>query len=232
MKKRVVLFAVLVVATTLYAINNREFMGVIIACVFAGDHITLTAYIVNLHHYLLTPFALFFAYLLGAVLPTFNNAILYRCCLDLYGEVAGVPVALLLEIVVASLYLCVFRFFFARVLAWRARGASFFARCYRFINSNGFSVTLYMRLQPWFPSELATLISASCEVKYYEFIRASLWGKAALILSKALLDNYRLFFIGTPRTIFRLLTISVVITVVFIYRYHKKYRKDVFDEKI
>ena len=232
MKKRMLLFAALVVAITLYAMNNQEFVGIIINCVFAGDHITLSAYIRNLHHFLLTPFALFFAYLLGAILPTFNKAILYKCCLDLYGEIAGVPIALLLEIVVASIYFYVFKFFFARLFEKRAIGQSFISRCYRFVKNNGFTTTLYMRLQPWFPSELATFISATCKVKYYEFVRASLWGKAALILAKALLDNYRLFFIGTPRTIFRLLTISVVITVVFVYRYHKKYRKDIFDEKI
>ncbi|MFA6075200.1 MAG: VTT domain-containing protein [Negativicutes bacterium] len=232
MKKRILLFATLVAIIIFYAINNQKFVNIIIACVFAGDHLTLSAYILNLHHFLITPFALFFAYIIGAIMPTFNKAILYKSCLDLYGEIAGVPIALLFEVLVASIYFCIFRFFFARLFARHAVGQAFVSRLYRFIHNNGFSTTLYMRLQPWFPSELATLISASCKVKYYEFLRASLWGKAALILSKALLDNYRLFFIGTPRTIFRLLTISVVITVVFIYRYHKKYRKDIFDEKI
>lgn len=232
MKKRVFIFSVLIAVIAFYTIQNRNFVNVVIACVFAGDHSTLSAYILNQFHMLLSPFAMFFAYMLGAVLPTFNKAILFRCCLDLYGTVPGVIAALALETLVASVYFFVFKFFFARICGQKMTRNCFSGKSFRFIHNNGFSMTLYMRLQPWFPSELATMISASCRVKYGDFLRASIVGKLALMLSKAVFDNYRLFFIGSPRSLARLFTISVIITIIFLYKYHRKYRKDIFDEKI
>ena len=232
MIKRVSVLVILVVLVIAYIHYFSQFIDMVVKCVFVGDHIMLSRYIATHFNKWLTPFGMLFAYITGAILPTFNKAILYKNCLDLYGEVGGVIAAFIYEIIVSSIYFGIFSLYFARPITKLMSRSNVLSGIQIALRKHGFATTLYMRLQAWFPSEWATFIAASIRVRYMDFIKATMWGKAALILSKAMLDNYRLFFIGTPRTIFRMITISLVITVVFIYKYHKKYRKDITDERV